>query len=224
VDNRRLSFALLVAAAGAGVEIVAGRAGVICDGEVIAGVELKGGERIAASCVVVAAGCWSAGIDGIPADSVPPVRPVKGQILRLRTPGAAPLLSRNLRCLVAGSHSYLVSRADGELVIGATVEEQGFDVTVTAGAVRQLLHDAWRVVPAVAELELVESQAGLRPGSPDNAPILGETPGVDGLVMACGHFRNGILLTPITADAIAELLVTGEAPELINPFTPERFA
>ena len=174
--------------------------------------------------VVVAAGCWSAGVEGIPPDSIPPVRPVKGQILRLRTETAAPLLTRNIRCLVSGSHSYLVSRADGELVIGATVEEQGFDVTVTAGAVRQLLHDAWRIVPGVAELELVETHAGLRPGTPDNAPILGEVPGVAGLVMACGHFRNGILLTPVTADAIAELLVSGEAPESIGPFTPERFA
>jgi glycine oxidase len=224
VDNRRLSFALLVAAARAGVEVIAGRAAVICDGEVVAGVELESGERIPAPCVVVAAGCWSSGIGGIPADSVPPVRPVKGQILRLRNATASPFLSRNLRGLVAGDQVYLVSRADGELVIGATVEEQGFDVTVTAGAVRQLLHDAWRIVPGVAELELVESYAGLRPGTPDNAPILGEAPGVDGLIMACGHYRNGVLLTPATADAIAGLLLTGEAPESINPFTPERFS
>jgi glycine oxidase len=224
VDNRRLSFALLVAAARAGVEVVAGRAAVICDGEVVAGVELDNGERIPTSCVVLAAGCWSAGIEGVPADSVPPVRPVKGQILRLRTAASAPFLSRNLRALVAGSSIYLVSRVGGELVIGATVEEQGFDVTVTAGAVRQLLHDAWRIVPGVAELELVETHAGLRPGTPDNAPILGEAPGVDGLILACGHYRNGILLTPVTADAIAELLLTGEAPESINPFTPERFS
>lgn len=223
VDNRRLGFALLVAATVAGVEIVAGRARVICDGEVVAGVELDNRERIPTSAVVLAAGCWSAGVEGVPADSIPPVRPVKGQILRLRTETAVPFLTRNLRCLVAGSHSYLVSRADGEVVVGATVEEQGFDETVTAGAVRQLLHDAWRVVPGVAELELVETHAGLRPGTPDNLPILGEAPGVDGLVMACGHFRNGILLTPVTADTIAELLLTGEAPELISPFTPERF-
>jgi glycine oxidase len=224
VDNRRLGFALLVAATVAGVEIVAGRARLICDGELVAGVELEDGERIATSCVVLAAGCWSAGVEGVPADSVPQVRPVKGQILRLRNQAASALFSRNLRGLVAGDSIYLVSRADGELVIGATVEEQGFDVTVTAGAVRQLLHDAWRIVPGVAELELLECHAGLRPGTPDNAPILGEAPGVDGLVMACGHYRNGILLTPATADAVAELLLTGEAPELISPFTPERFA
>ena len=224
VDNRRLGFALLVAATGAGVEIVAGRARLLCDGEVVAGVELEDGQRIATSCVVLAAGCWSAGVEGVPADSVPPVRPVKGQILRLRNQAASALFSRNLRGLVAGDSIYLVSRTDGELVIGATVEEQGFDVTVTAGAVRQLLHDAWRIVPGVAELELVECHAGLRPGTPDNGPILGEAPGVDGLVMACGHYRNGVLLTPATADAIAELLLTGEAPELISPFTPERFS
>jgi glycine oxidase len=205
------------------VEVIADRAAVICDGEVVAGVELESGERIPTPCVVLAAGCWSSSIGGIPPDSVPPVRPVKGQILRLRNATASPFLSRNLRGLVAGDQVYLVSRADGELVIGATVEEQGYDVTVTAGAVRQLLHDAWRIVPGVAELELVESYAGLRPGTPDNAPILGEAPGVDGLIMACGHYRNGVLLTPATADAIAGLLLTGEAPESINPFTPERF-
>jgi glycine oxidase len=224
VDNRRLSFALLVAAARAGVEVIAGRAAVICDGEVVAGVELESGERIPTPSVVLAAGCWSAAVGGIPADSVPPVRPVKGQILRLGNATASPFLSRNVRGLVAGNQVYLVSRDDGELVIGSTVEEQGFDVTITAGAVRQLLDDAWRIVPGVAELELVESHAGLRPGTPDNAPILGEAPGVDGLVMACGHYRNGILLTPATADAIAELLLTGEAPDSINPFTPERFS
>jgi glycine oxidase len=223
VDNRRLSAALLMAATRAGVAVAAERARVICERDVIIGVELEGGERISASRVVLAAGCWSAAVGGLPAAAIPPVRPVKGQILRLGPGAESPLFSRNLRGLVAGSQVYLVARADGELVIGATVEEQGFDVTVTAGAVHRLLHDAWRIVPAVAELALVECHAGLRPGSPDNAPILGEVPGVDGLVMACGHFRNGILLTPITADAIAELLVAGKAPALISPFTPGRF-
>src|SRR6202040_3831502 len=106
---------------------------------------------------------------------------------------------------------------DGEIVLGATVEEQGFDTTVTAGGVRQLLHDAWQVVPGIAELELVECRAGLRPGSPDNAPMLGAAPAVEGLVVAAGHYRNGILLTPVTADAIAELLVTRRPPDLIGP-------
>jgi glycine oxidase len=118
---------------------------------------------------------------------------------------------------------YLVPRVDGEVIVGATVEERGFDSTVTAGAVYELLRDAAEIVPGVSELEMVEARAGLRPGSPDNAPLLGST-AVDGLVIATGHFRNGILLTPVTAIAVAELLVTGRAPELIAPFSPLRFA
>jgi len=109
------------------------------------------------------------------------------------------------------------------VVVGATVEEQGFDTTVTAGAVHDLLRAALELLPEVAELELAETVVGLRPGSPDNAPMLGPA-GPDGLVVATGHYRNGILLTPVTADAIAELLASGRVPELIAPFGPERFA
>ena len=113
-----------------------------------------------------------------------------------------------MRGLVGGSsHATWSPRLDGEVVIGATVEDQGFDTTVTAGAVHQLLRDAWTILPGVAELELVEAHAGLRPGSPDNAPIIGAAPGVDGLLVATGHYRNGILLTPVTADCVAELIV-----------------
>jgi glycine oxidase len=225
VDPRRLVGALLGAAAGCGVEIVTqGAAAVIVDHDRIGGVELDDGSRLPAEKVVLAAGCWSARIGGLPPGSVPPVRPVKGQILRLRGPRDPSLLAHNLRCLVAGTSVYLVPRADGEVVIGATVEELGFDATVTAGGVRELLQDAWQVVPGIAELELVECRAGLRPGSPDNAPMLGKAAGVAGLVIAAGHYRNGILLTPVTADAVAELLVTGHPPEIIGPFTPARFA
>jgi glycine oxidase len=225
VDNRRFVAALLSATTGSGVEVVnQGAASVVVDHGRVEGVELADGSRLPAKTVVLAAGCWSAGIRGLPPDSVPPVRPVKGQILRLCGPYDPPFLAHNLRCLVAGAHVYLVPRADGEVVVGATVEEQGFDATVTAGGVRQLLHDAWQVVPGVVELELVECRAGLRPGSPDNAPMLGPAPGVEGLVVAAGHYRNGILLTPVTADAIAELLISGHSPEVIGPFTPARFA
>lgn len=225
VDNRRLVAALLRAATGAGVELRETTvSGVVIDGDRVQGVELADGALVPAERVVLAAGCWSAGLRGLPPQAVPPVRAVKGQILRLAAPVDPPFLSRNLRCLVAGSHLYVVPRADGEIVVGATVEEQGFDVTVTAGAVRQLLHDAWQVIPGVAELALVESHAGLRPGSPDNAPLLGPASGVDGLVIASGHYRNGILLTPVTAESIAELLVSGQVPDLIKAFSPARFA
>jgi glycine oxidase len=116
-----------------------------------------------------------------------------------------------------------VPRGDGRVVVGATVEDQGFDTQVTAGAVHELLRAALELLPDVAELELTETVVGLRPGSPDNAPMLGPT-GPEGLVVATGHYRNGILLTPVTADAIAELLATGKVPEMIAPFGPARFA
>ena len=117
----------------------------------------------------------------------------------------------------------MVPRLDGEVVVGATVEDQGFDTTVTAGAVHQLLRDAWTILPGVAELELVEARAGLRPGSPDNAPIIGAAPGVDGLLVATGHYRNGVLLTPVTADCVAELIVGRPAPEILRPYSPARW-
>jgi glycine oxidase len=225
VDNRRLCTALQSAVTGAGVSMVASTASaIVVEGNQVTGVESGDGAHIPTEQVVLAAGCWSASVPGLPPDALPQVRPVKGQLLRLQAPVDPPLLTRNLRCLVAGSHVYLVPRANGEIVVGATVEEQGFDITVTAGAIRQLLHDAWQVLPGISELQLVETHAGLRPGSPDNAPMLGVSPSVAGLVIATGHFRNGILLTPVTADAIAELLLTGLAPEIVRPFTPGRFA
>jgi glycine oxidase len=168
---------------------------------------------------VLAAGCWSGRLGGLAAEALPPVRPVKGQLLYLRGPADQPLCSRNVR----GLEVYVVPRGDGRVVVGATVEEQGFDTTVTAGAVHDLLRSALELLPDVVELELLETVVGLRPGSPDNAPMLGPA-GPEGLVVATGHYRNGILLTPVTADAIAELLATGQVPELIAPFTPGRFA
>jgi glycine oxidase len=147
------------------------------------------------------------------------VRPVKGQLLYLRGPADQPLCHRNVR----GLEVYVVPRGDGRVVVGATIEEQGFDTRVTAGAVADLLRAALELLPDVAELELAETVVGLRPGSPDNAPMLGPA-GPEGLVVATGHYRNGILLTPVTADAVAELLATGRVPEAIAPFAPGRFA
>jgi glycine oxidase len=148
------------------------------------------------------------------------VRPVKGQILRLA--GAAGLLAGTVRALVRGRPVYLVPYGDGRLIVGATTEDRGFDPTVTAGGVHDLLHDALEVVPGVSELELVETLARWRPGTADNAPLLGPS-GLPGLVLATGHHRNGVLLTPVTGDAVAELLATGKLPPLAAPFTADRF-
>ncbi len=132
------------------------------------------------------------------------------------------MLNRTVRGVVRGSSVYLVPRADGEIVVGATQEELGADTTVTAGGVWQLLRDARLLVPGITELELAEAVAGLRPGTPDNAPVIG--PGaVPGLVLATGHFRGGVLLTPVTADIVAEYLAAGRLPELAAPFTADRF-
>jgi glycine oxidase len=228
VDNRALVEALLVACQRAGVRMVSGRVAELAfEADRVTGVLLAGGgpvpsradgEILAAGVVVLAAGCWSGGLRGLAAEVLPPVRPVKGQLLYLRGPADQPLCSRNVR----GLEVYVVPRTDGRVVVGATIEEQGFDTTVTAGAVADLLRAALELLPDVAELELAETVVGLRPGSPDNAPMLGPA-GPDGLVVATGHYRNGILLTPVTADAIAELLATGRAPEMIAPFAPGRF-
>jgi glycine oxidase len=218
VDNRAMAGALVTACERAGVRLLAGRVAELrLDGARVTGVTVAGGASLAAGTVVLAAGCWSRELGGLPAELLPPVRPVKGQLLHLRGPVADPLCRRNVR----GLEVYVVPRADGRVVVGATVEEQGFDTRVTAGAVHDLLRAAFELLPDVAELEVVETVAGLRPGSPDNAPLLGRA-GVDGLVVATGHYRNGILLAPVTAEAVAELLATGRVPAAIAPFGPGR--
>jgi glycine oxidase len=220
VDNRALLAALVAACDRAAVRRRSARvAAVRVERDRVRGVVLAGGEALDASAVVLAAGCWSGTLGGLPPGAMPPVRPVKGQLLHLRGPAEAPLCQRNVR----GLEVYVVPRDDGRVVIGATVEEQGFDTTVTAGAVHDLLRAAFELLPEVTELELVETVAGLRPGSPDNAPMLGPSQ-LEGLVIAAGHYRNGILLTPVTADAMAELLVSGRVPEIVARFSPRRFA
>jgi glycine oxidase len=182
------------------------------------------GTRLTARTTVLAAGSRSAGIPGLPSAAVPPVRPVKGQTLRLRVPEPyRPFLSRTIRAVVRGGHVYLVPREDGELVVGATSEELGFDTTVTAGGVYELLRDAHELVPGITELPLVETLAGLRPGSPDNAPVFGRPAGVDGLLLATGHHRNGVLLTPVTGDVLATLLTEDQLPPYAAGFGPDRF-
>jgi glycine oxidase len=172
-----------------------------------------------ADFVVLAAGAWSREIGGIPPSYLPPVRPIKGQMLALRMDPEMPLL-RHVIWLPRGE--YLVPRVDGRLVIGATVEERGFDDKVTAGGLLALIEGAWRAVPAIEELPVAETWVGFRPGSRDDAPLLGPS-GIDRLVMATGHHRNGILLTPITADLISAYLLNGRLPESVHPFSPERF-
>jgi len=200
VDPRRL-----VAALAARVEV---REGVEAASVTRESVTTTTGETIAAGRVVLCAGAWS-GLAGVP------VRPVKGQVLRLR--GELPA-----QRMIRTEHVYVVPRRNGEVVLGATVEERGFDTTVTAGAVHELLREGYRVLPELAELELVDVSAGLRPASPDNGPLIGEWE--DGLLVATGHYRNGILLAPVTAEAITALLTGAELPAETLPFAPERFA
>ncbi|MFJ9377361.1 glycine oxidase ThiO [Streptomyces sp. NPDC101455] len=225
VDPRRLAGALVAACERAGVvfhrtwveRLTVGR-------DRATGVVTREDVTLAADQVVLAGGSLSGRLQGVPDDVLPPVRPVKGQVLRLTVPERhAPFLSRTVRAVVRGSQVYLVPRENGELVVGATSEELGWDTTVTAGGVYELLRDAHELVPGITELPLTETRAGLRPGSPDNAPLLGPT-ALPGLLLATGHYRNGVLLTPVTGDALAHALSTGELPDEARPFTPKRFA
>jgi glycine oxidase len=220
VDPRRVVAALLEALNRDGVSVHTGAR--VTSGERSGGAWrlcTADGRDFAAGAVVLAAGCWSGQLDWISPPARPPVRPVKGEILTLRGPADQPVCER----IVAGDRVYMVPRADGRLIIGATVEEKGFDTTVTAGGVHELLREAYRLIPEIAELELAETTAGLRPGSPDNAPIIGLS-ATEGLLIATGHFRNGVLQAPLTADCIAELLA-GEQPSVdLTAFSPQRFA
>lgn len=226
VDNRRLAAALLAAGLSVGVQIMRERVSCVSvEAGAVNSVELSDGSQFETATVLLAAGAWSATMPGVPPEVAPPVRPVKGQILRLRAAQQVPLPTRTVRGLVNGHDIYLVPRADGELVVGATVEEVGFDTVVRAGGVRELLRDARAIMPAIDELELVESSAALRPGSPDNRPMIGPT-SVAGLIFATGHHRNGILLAPVTADLVAAT-VTGAMGDterrLLALTAPDRF-
>jgi glycine oxidase len=221
VDNRKLAAGLRIAAETAGavihehapvkeISIAGGRAD---------GLVFDDGSRVDADVVVLAAGAWSRGIGGLPPEQRPPVRPIKGQMLSLQMDPAAPLITH----VVWAPGIYMVPRRDGRLIMGATVEEKAFDTSLTAGGMLTLLEAAWRTVPAIEELPIDEMWVGHRPGSRDDAPILGPGP-VHGLVYATGHHRNGILLTPVTADAIAKLVLDEAFDPAIRPFGIERFA
>ncbi len=219
IDPRRTVSALAIAFARAGgqlrnrVEV----AGVTLAGDRVTGIECKDGERIAADAVLVASGAW--GLAGLPSEARIPLRPVKGQIMRMRDPDGPGLLQHVLRT----RGGYLVPRGDGRYVLGATTEEKGFQTHVTAGAVYTLLRHATELLPGIGELVLEEVSAGLRPATPDNAPVIG--PGaLHGLHWATGHYRHGVLLAPVTADAVLAGL-TGAAPDPLSaPFGAGRFA
>jgi glycine oxidase len=220
-DNRLLLSALIVAARRAGARELPGFVhGVQSrDGRATA-VELADGSKIDARWIVIANGAWASQITGIPSL---PVRPVKGQILRLG-PSRLPSPSVTVRAFSRGAEIYLVPRESGrEVVVGATVEELGFDRRATAGGVYELLRDARSVLPMTAEYALVEISVGWRPGTSDNAPILGGC-SLRGLIVATGHYRNGVLLTPITAEVISKLIMTGELDPIAAAFTLDRFA
>ena len=230
IDPRALCAALADAARRAGARIREGVpvGDVVCGEDRVTGVRLAGGELIEAGHVLVAAGVWSGMLGGLPERARMPLRPVKGQILRLHDPAGPGLLNHVLRM----DGGYVVPRGDGRYVIGATMEERGFDETVTAGALFGLLRDASELLPGVSELVIDELSAGFRPGTPDNAPIIGAgTP--SGLQWATGHHRHGILLAPITAELVVRQLVGDDVPDGpadewadfdLSEFAPARFA
>ena len=226
VDPRAVVRALVGALEAAGGELIAGAEVVSLEAEAgrVTGLATTDGRRVSAGAVLVAAGAWSAQGALASECGAPAVRPVKGQLLELRVRrGHSPPARRVIRT----PRCYVVTRgraANGEVgvVIGATVEEQGFDTAVTADGVFRLLEAAWEVLPEVGELELVSARAGLRPGTPDNAPAIGRGE-PEGLLWATGHYRNGVLLAPITARAVVELLRGAEMPEKLRPFDPARF-
>lgn len=220
VDNRRYLRSLQRAALAVGVKMLTGRvAGLDRAGGRVVGVTTDGGEQLVAPTTLLCAGAHSGRLTGYP------IHPVKGQILRLKIPdrllGAGAVLTHTIRALVRGQEVYLVPRVGGEVVLGASQEQQGFDTAVTAGGVFELLRNAYELMPVSSEFEIVEMRAGLRPGTPDNGPLLGEAE--SGLIMATGHHRNGMLLSTSTASAVTAL-ASGRpvAPEWL-PFHPHRF-
>ena len=221
VDNRFLVLALAEAAARAGADIRAGCKveGLIVEGGRCRGLETKAG-RHDADAVLLAAGAWSRELPGLPEAFAPPVRPLKGQALALGMDLDAPLL----RSVLWGPRGlYAVPRDDGRLIVGATVEEKAWDDALTAGGLLHLLWELWQLLPGCEELPVEETWVGHRPSSRDDAPILGPS-AIAGLHFATGHHRNGILLAPLTADLVAEAMLSERVPELIAPFGPQRFA
>ncbi|MEO5314151.1 glycine oxidase ThiO [Pseudarthrobacter sp. CC12] len=249
VDPRRLLAALRQALAGAvrgkpglavagaveGYAVPDRAGGLLWEGGRVVGASLAGGGTVLATDTIVANGLQAGDLGGLPDGLDLPLRPVHGDILRLAVPQhLQPLVTSTVRGLVHGVPVYIVPRQDGTVVIGATQREDALSDAVSAGGVYQLLRDAQALVPAVAELELLECTARARPGTPDNAPLLGRVPAapgsagykaghVPGLIIATGFFRHGVLLTPAAA-AICAGLLDGHADPRWAPFSPERFS
>jgi glycine oxidase len=242
VDPRRLALALASALRAAGGELRTGTEVVdgLWDGARLAGIRTAptptvltdacppyankrrdgggDGDEVRADVVVLCNGAWAGQTAWLPEDARPPVRPVKGEVVELRPREGEPGPAGRI---IASERVYLVPRPDGRLIVGATQEERGFDTVVTAGGVHELLREAYRLLPDIAEMELAGTIAGLRPGTPDNQPIVGRG-AVDGLVLATGHFRNGILLAPLTAEAVAATLAGSVPPPSIALADPAR--
>lgn len=222
IDNRMMLAALLGALGRCSVTILRDRVARLArDGARVIGAELDSGQTARAGWTVLAAGVRSPALAAdLPGPGLP-IRPVKGQTLRLHAD--EPILRHVVRGRVRGAPVYIVERAHGEIVVGASSEDAGFDARPRVGAVHDLLRDAVLVIPELAEARWSEVSTGLRPGTPDNAPIVGPHPCAPGLVVAAGHYRNGVLLAPITADAVAAHIGGGAAPAPLAPFGPERF-
>jgi len=216
VDNRLLTKAILASAQKSGAEIFAGAKvdSIWTEGDACRGL-LVCGEQISAAHTVIAAGCFSAQIRGV--EHYAPVRPAKGQMISLVCTEA------KIERVLWGDEVYLVPRDNGQILAGATVEYAGFDKTLTAGGQKKLLSAAIDLVPAFENARIEETWAGLRPDSPDHLPILGPTD-LSGLVIATGHFRSGVLLTPITAKLVGEFITLGNVGMDWEPFSPTRFA
>jgi glycine oxidase len=218
VDNRALLGALVQAGRANSVQFVPSTVEAVEAGP---GVTLSDGSRLDSDFILLAAGTGTPHINGLHEAGLPEIRPVKGHILRLGPAPSAPsttsssaeppLLPRTVRALVHGRSIYLVPRPDGTVVVGATMEERGHDLTVRAGAVHDLLSDARAVVPGIDELELLEARTGLRPATPDNTAVIGWTE-FPGVAVASGHFRNGMLLAPLTAATVVTLFGAGVRP------------
>jgi glycine oxidase len=215
IDNRALTAAILEAAQRSGAEIFSGNGAkaIWREGDRCAGLVLQS-EKVEAKWTVIAAGCFSATIEGIA--SYAPVRPAKGQMVALRADDV------KIERVLWSEKIYLVPRNDGRIVAGATVEHAGFDKRVTAGGIEKILSAAINLAPGLANAHIEETWAGLRPDSPDHLPILGPTD-IEGLLMATGHFRSGILLTPITARLVREWILEERVSVDWDRFSPLRF-
>jgi glycine oxidase len=211
---------LLAAAAKRGVALRPGFsvASLIEEGDRCAGVLAANGEKIEAKHVIIAAGCFSAEIAAAAGKRIPviPTRPVRGQMLALRQNNVT------LRHVLRSERGYLVPRSDGRIVAGSTSEDAGFHKGVTAGGMRKIVEAGLELCAGLDAAEILETWSGLRPGTPDDLPILGLT-NVEGLILATGHYRNGILLAPVTAKLVKEWVIGGRTTLDTQAFSPFRF-